>query len=149
MAAAPVGAVSTEYPSSTKFCRRESAMVGSSSTTRIRTSLFSTFFSSLVVAAPWGIMITPFQLLPMVDANRRLLTNRRLDSPMVLSGKGNYYYKLFISKLSRSAVRLDDLRRHGEFDLITSGERTKRIVIQVAQTRPLDHSLVAFGTGTD
>src|SRR6185295_17450883 len=128
MAAAPVGAVSTEYPSSTKFCRIESAMVGSSSTTRIRTSLFSTFFSSLEIAAPWGMMITPL-FIP------------------ALSGKRNHYYKLSITKLCRSAVRLDNLRRQGEFDLITSGERTKRVMIQLTQTRPLNHSLVAFGAG--
>src|SRR5215210_7888531 len=65
MAAAPVAAVSTEYPSSTKFCRRESAIVGSSSTTRIRTSLFSTFFSSLEIAAPWGIFGLLLYLLPI------------------------------------------------------------------------------------
>src|SRR5215216_3081097 len=68
MAVAPVVAVSTEYPSSTKFCRRESAIVGSSSTTRIRTSLFSTFFSSLEMAAPWGI----FGLLLLIISNCRL-----------------------------------------------------------------------------
>src|SRR6185436_15541810 len=122
MAAAPVGAVSTEYPSSTKFCRRESAIVGSSSTTRIRTSLFSTFFSSLDVAAPWGMMITPLVYF----------------EPSFRQRKHNY--KPLIHKLHRPAVRFDDLRSERQFDLVAAGERTKRIVIQFAQTRPLNHS---------
>src|ERR1041384_6600345 len=130
MAAAPVCAVSTKYPSSAKFCRRESAMVGSSSTTRIRTSLFSTFFSSLEIAAPWGIMISPLSI-------------------PVSSGKRNHYYKLLINKLCRSAVGLDDLRRQGEFDLVTAGERAKRVVIQLAQTRPFNHGVVAIGASAD
>src|SRR5215211_2136889 len=78
MADAPVGAVSTEYPSSTKFCRRESAIVGSSSTTRIRTSLFSTFFSSLEIAAPWGMIDSPFDDCRFPIAKCRLAISGRM-----------------------------------------------------------------------
>src|SRR5215217_6885677 len=106
MAAAPVGAVSTEYPSSTKFCRSESAIIGSSSTTRIRTSLFSTFFSSLEIAAPWGMMITLLYVIAKMNSIR----------------KGKLNCKFLVYELYCSAVGFDDPGRQSQFDLFAAGK---------------------------
>src|SRR5215208_583901 len=109
MAAAPVAAVSTEYPSSTKFCRRESAIVGSSSTTRIRTSLFSTFFSSLEIAAPWGILGYSF----FIHCRFRLA---------IEFSKWKLNYKFLIYEFCRPAVGLDYLCSQRQFYFVAAGE---------------------------
>jgi len=65
--------------------------------------------------------------LPRIIAERKL--NRELP----------------VYKLCRPAVGFDDPRRQGQFDLIAAGKRTKRIVVQLTQARPLDHNLSGCG----
>src|SRR6185503_5281386 len=112
-----------------KFCRSESAIIGSSSTTRIRTSLFSTFFSSLEIAAPWGPMVS----LP-IRKNQFLVG--------FSCRKRKHHHKLVIRQFCRAAVRLDNLLCEGHPNLFAAGKGTKRIVIQWAEARPLDHCVV-------
>src|ERR1044072_8924127 len=52
--------------------------------------------------------------------------------------------KLPIDKLCRSAMGFDDSCREGEFDFLAAGKRTKRIVVQLPQARPLNRDLSCF-----
>src|SRR6185369_565511 len=52
--------------------------------------------------------------------------------------------ELLIYKLCRAAMGFNDLCRERQFDLIAARERTKRIVIQLAQAREFNHGLCAI-----
>src|SRR5262245_7430004 len=104
-----------------KFCRNESDIIGSSSTTRIRTSLFSTFFSSLEIAALWGtiVVFTPY---PKQSAPNDLRSRKR-----------QHHDKLVVRHVGRAAMRLDDLLCQRQPDLVTAGKGTKRIMIELSK----------------
>src|SRR5262245_27225917 len=116
-----------------KFCRSESAIIGSSSTTRILTSLFSTFFSSLEIAAPWGTI-----MVSLPYPKESVSTGLR-------SGKRQHHDKFLVRQFSRAAVRLDNFFCQRQPDLIAARKGTKRIVIQGPKARPFDHGSVVGG----